>query len=88
MGADRAAAAGDRRRRGQNIRKTGNIKTNPLKIRIDHPHQIDLDVHESPACGARFRPDSMVFPERRTGFAGTKEDEDEFTEEMVMWEDE
>ena len=55
--------------------------------RIDHPHYIDVDDYECSVCGARFRKKGMVCPKCGTRFQGTKEDEDEFIEEMVVWDD-
>lgn len=57
------------------------------KVRIDHPHYYDEDDHECSACGARFRGNAMVCPRCGTRFTGTKEDEGEFIEEMVVWDD-
>ena len=55
--------------------------------RIDRPHYIDPDDHECPGCGARFRQNTMVCPECGKKFSGTTENDDEFTEEMVLWDD-
>ena len=55
--------------------------------RIDHLHYIDLDEYECPKCGARFRKNVMVCPKCGAGFSGTVEDEDEFIEEMVLWDE-
>ena len=55
--------------------------------RIDHPHYIDLDDCECSVCGARFRKKDMVCPNCGTRFQATKEDDDEFIEEMVIWDD-
>ena len=55
--------------------------------RIDRMHYYDPDDHECSVCGARFEGKSMVCPKCGTRFKGTKEDDDEFIEEMVFWED-
>ena len=55
--------------------------------RIDHLHYIDLDEYECPKCGAMFRKNVMVCPKCGAKFSGTKEDDDAFTEEMEIWED-
>ena len=55
--------------------------------RIDHPHYIDVDDYECSVCGARFRNKGMVCPKCGARFAGIKEDDDEFIEEMVIWDD-
>lgn len=68
----------------------GNIKANGSRgkpTRIDHPHYIDVDDYECSVCGARFRKKGMVCPKCGTHFQGTKEDENEFIEEMVIWDD-
>lgn len=56
-------------------------------VRIDHLHYIDVDEYECSVCGAKFRKDSMSCPKCGTRFQGTKEDDDEFIEEMVLWDD-
>ena len=55
--------------------------------RIDHPHYFDEDDHECSVCGARFRGKGMVCPKCGARFTGTKEDDGEFIEEMVIWDD-
>ena len=55
--------------------------------RIDHPHYYDPDDSECSVCGARFRKKGMVCPKCGARFSGTKEDDDEFIEEMVIWDD-
>ena len=55
--------------------------------RIDHPHYIDLDDHQCPKCGARFRENVMACPKCGARFTGTKEDDEEFIEEMELWDD-
>lgn len=56
-------------------------------VRIDHLHYIDVDEYECAACGAKFRKNSMSCPKCGARFLGTKEDDDEFIEEMVLWDD-
>lgn len=56
--------------------------------RIDHPHYFEDDDHECSVCGARFRGKSMTCPKCGTKFTGTREDDGEFVEEMVIWDDE
>ena len=55
--------------------------------RIDHPHYFEEDDHECSVCRTRFRGKSMTCPKCGTRFAGTKEDDREFMEEMVIWDD-
>ena len=57
-------------------------------VRIDHPHCFDEDDHECSVCGARFRGKGMVCPGCGAKFTGTREDDGEFVEEMVLWDDE
>lgn len=55
--------------------------------RIDHPHYYEEDDHECSVCGARFRGKGMKCPKCGTGFTRTKEDDEEFIEEMDFWDD-
>ncbi len=55
--------------------------------RIDHPHYMDPDEYECPECGARFRKNVMTCPKCGKQFAGTREDDGEFLEEMDFWEE-
>lgn len=55
--------------------------------RIDHPHYFEEDDHECSVCGVRFRGKGMVCPKCGAKFTGTKEDDGEFMEEMVLWDD-
>ena len=55
--------------------------------RIDHPHYFEEDDHECSVCGTRFRGKSMICPKCGTKFTGTREDDGEFMEEMVIWDD-
>ena len=55
--------------------------------RIDHPHYIDLDDCECSVCGARFQRKDAICPNCGTRFQATREDDDEFIEEMVIWDD-
>ena len=63
------------------------VKTAEKPTRIDHPHYIDLDDCECSVCGARFQRKDAVCPSCGTRFQATKEDDDEFIEEMVIWDD-
>lgn len=56
-------------------------------VRVDHPHYFEPDDHECSVCGARFRGKGMTCPKCGSRFAGTKEDDTEFIEEMVVWDD-
>ena len=69
---------------GRNGKRSG---TQEKPTRIDHPHYIDTDDYECSVCGARFRKKGMVCPKCGAQFAGTKEDDGEFIEEMVIWDD-
>lgn len=55
--------------------------------RINHLHYIDVDEYECPKCGARFKKNLMTCPRCSTKFTGTKDNEDQFIEEMVLWDD-
>ena len=69
---------------GSGKKDTGSGKP----TRIDHPHYFEEDDHECSVCGTRFRGKSMTCPKCGTKFTGTKEDDGEFMEEMVIWDDE
>lgn len=58
-----------------------------VPVRIDRIHCFDADDHECSACHARFRGKRMVCPRCGVRFAGTKNNDDEFVEEMILWED-
>ena len=64
-----------------------NTASRGRPTRIDHPHYYDEDDHECSVCGARFRGKGMVCPKCGARFEGTKEDDGEFIEEMVIWDD-
>ena len=72
---------------------TGNVKpakkdnTENSTKRIDHLHYIDLDEYECPECGAKFRKNVMVCPQCEVRFTGKVEDDEEFEEEMIIWDD-
>lgn len=68
-------------------KKSGGSGGEQETRRIDHPHYIDLDESECPQCGARFREKTMVCPRCGARFSGTTENETEFIEEMVLWDD-
>lgn len=55
--------------------------------RIDHLHYVDRDDYECSICGTRFQKKGMICPKCGTRFQEIKEDEDEFIDEMVIWED-
>ena len=63
----------------------GNKNSGP--VRIDHLHYIDVDEYECSRCGAKFRKNSMTCPKCGARFRGTKDDDDEFIEEMVLFDD-
>ena len=73
------------------LSSSGKQKTKPesetgkSSKRIDHLHYIDPDEYECPKCGARFRENAMACPECGEKFSGKTEDEDEFIEEMELW---
>lgn len=60
--------------------------SNGKPTRIDHPHYFEEDEHECSVCGARFRGKSMTCPKCGAKFTGTKEDDEEFIEEMELWD--
>lgn len=68
----------------QNSRRSGSSGG---PVRIDHLHYIDADEYECSVCGAKFRKNSMSCPNCGTRFRGTKEDDDEFIGEMVLFDD-
>ena len=70
---------------GKGNRKACGSRGEPT--RIDHPHYIDVDDYECSVCGARFRKKGMVCPKCGARFQKTMENEDEFIEEMVIWDD-
>ena len=55
--------------------------------RIDRMHYYDPDDHECSVCGARFQGKSMVCPRCGAKFKATRDEDDEFIEEMVIWDD-
>ena len=55
--------------------------------RIDHPHYFDVDECECSVCGARFRKRSAVCPKCGARFTWTREDDQEFIEEMILMDD-
>ena len=57
-------------------------------VRLYIPHYMKDDEYKCPVCKARFWKDYMVCPNCGTKFTGTKEDDGEFMEEMVIWDDE
>ena len=73
---------------------SGNKKTGKSSSRrkndkrIDHLHYMDLDEYQCPNCGARFRKNIMICPKCGTQFTGTVTDDEEFIEEMEVWEEE
>ena len=71
-------------------RKTtsGHVSDPQTAARIDHPHYFDEDDHECSICGARFQGKGMMCPKCGAKFTGAKEDDGEFIEEMVIWDDE
>ena len=54
--------------------------------RVDHPHYISDDESECSVCGARFRDKSMVCPRCGVRFGTAREDDEEFIEEMEIWD--
>ncbi len=70
---------------GKGNRKACGSRGEPT--RIDHPHYIDVDDYECSVCGARFRKKGMVCPKCGARFQKTMENENEFIEEMVIWDD-
>ena len=70
---------------GKGNKKADGSQEKPT--RINHPHYIDVDDYECSVCGARFRKKGMVCPKCGARFEETKEDEEEFIEEMIDWDD-
>ena len=70
---------------GSGKKRTG-FKGKPT--RIDHPHYFEEDDHECSVCGTRFRGKGMTCPKCGAKFTGTREDDGEFMEEMVIWDEE
>ncbi len=68
--------------------KKRNASSKGRPVRIDHPHYFEADDHECSVCGTRFRGKSMTCPKCGTKFTGTRDDDGEFLEEMVFWDDE
>ena len=72
--------------RKEKDKKKTSAKSKPT--RIDHPHYFEEDDHECSVCGTWFRGKGMTCPKCGTEFIGTREDDGEFMEEMVIWDDE
>ena len=72
---------------GKNAGKNPGKGSRDKPVRIDRPHYYDLDDYECSVCGARFRKKSMTCPRCGARFEGTKTDEEAFTEEFVLWDD-
>lgn len=86
MGVDWGCAAAGRSRCGEkHPDKTRNTEKNPSKMCIDRLYYIGMIMNARPA-----EQDSAgtVCQKCCAGFAGTREDESDFTEEMALWEDE
>ena len=67
--------------------KSSGRKSSVKPTRFDHLHYIDLDEYECSQCGYKFRKKSMTCPRCGARFAATREDDDEFIEELVLWDD-
>lgn len=66
--------------------KSASVPSTAERVYI--PHYMKDDEYKCPVCKARFWKDYMVCPNCGTKFTGTKEDDGEFMEEMVIWDDE
>ena len=64
-----------------------NTGSRDKPVRIDRMHYFEEDDHECSVCGARFRGNSMTCPRCRTKFTGTRDEDDEFIEEMELLDD-
>ncbi len=70
--------------KGNSKKKSGS---RDAATRIDRMHYYEPDDHQCSVCGARFTGKSMVCPKCGVQFKATKDDDDEFIEEMVIWDD-
>ena len=66
---------------------SGKKASSGKPFRIDHPHYMSDDESECSVCGTRFREKVMECPKCGARFKATKEEDDEFIEEMVIWDD-
>ena len=55
-------------------------------FRIDHPHYMSDDESECSVCGARFPERDMVCPRCGARFGTARQDDQEFIEEMELWD--
>ena len=55
-------------------------------LRIEHPHIVEDSEYECSACGARFGEKRMSCPKCGAKFEGTRVDNTEFDEEMIIEE--
>ena len=62
--------------------KGKNTKRQDNPVRIDRMHMFEADDHECSRCGARFKGKGMVCPKCGARFTATKDEDDEFIEEM------
>ena len=67
--------------------KASGVKDSGKPTRIDHLHYIDLDKYECSVCGHKFGRKAMTCPRCGARFADTRVNDDEFIEEMVLWDD-
>ena len=67
--------------------KASGVKDSGKPTRIDHLHYIDLDEYECSVCGHKFGRKAMTCPRCGARFDATRENDDEFIEEMMLWDD-
>ena len=72
--------------KGKNGRETKKTAGSPEAVRLYIPHYMKEDEYKCSVCKARFWKEYMVCPNCGTKFTGTREDDGEFMEEMVIWD--
>ena len=65
----------------------GKVNEERPRTRICHEHYMSPDEYECTVCGARFGKDVKTCPNCGVRFNRTEDDDEEFIEEMVIWDD-